>query len=122
MIGASPFERVAEQNQILDVHEPENVVEVVAEHRNARILLLAEQRAKVVERRVRRNGDDVGARRHHFANQRVAEIDDRFQQLALVLAARRAGLAGRRVPLMTSPSSLTSSRFTDTGALRSWRE
>ena len=29
--------------------------------------------------------DDVGPRRHHFADERVAEVDDRFQQLALLL-------------------------------------
>ena len=116
------LQRVAQENQILHVDEPENVVEVVAEDRNARVFLLAKQRAKVVERLVCRYRDDVGARRHHFANQRVAEIDDRFQELALLLPGRRARSRRTGVPLMTSPSSFTSSRFTETGAVRSLRE
>ena len=64
---------------------PRMLSRLSAEDRNARILLLAEQRAKIVERRVGRNRDDVGPRCHDLAHQRVAEIDDRFQKLAFLL-------------------------------------
>ena len=68
------------------------------------------------------DGDDVGPRRHDFAHERVAEIDNRLQQLALVLCPLDAPASPAAVPLMTSPSSFTSSRFTETGAVRSLRE
>ena len=87
--GRVALQRIAEQNQILDVHEAQDVVEVVAEDGNPRVLLLAKQRAEPVEGLVGGNRDDVGARRHHFADERIAEVDDRFQELALVLAVRR---------------------------------
>ena len=87
------LQRVAEQNQILHVHEARGCCRGCRGRPECAILLLAKQRAQPVERLVGRNRDDVGARRHHFANQRVAEVDDRLQELALVLAVRRAGLA-----------------------------
>ena len=87
---------IAEQDQILHVDKPEDIVEIVPVHGNARILLLAEQRAQLVERRVGGDGHDVGPRGHHFAYQRVAEIDDRLQQLALFL------MPGRRIARIRS--------------------
>ena len=48
-----------------------------------RVFLLAEQRADVADRRGVADRDDVGARRHHLAHQRVAEVDDALEQLAL---------------------------------------
>ncbi len=44
--------------------------------------------------RVGLNRDDVGARRHHLAHQRAAEVDDRLQQFLLVALDQRL-LLGR---------------------------
>jgi DNA-binding NtrC family response regulator len=86
------LQRVAEQNEVLHVHEAEDVVEVVAKHRKTRVLLLAEEGPEAVERLLRGYRHDVGARRHHFTYECVAEIDDRFEQLAFLLAVRPARL------------------------------
>ncbi len=45
---------------------------------------------------VARIGDDVRARRHDFADERLAEIHDRSQQAALVAAPARAGVSSAR--------------------------
>ena len=41
-----------------------------------------EERAKVLQRRVHADGDDVGSRRHHLADDGLGEIDDGLQELA----------------------------------------
>ena len=77
---------VGEQQQVLHEDDADDVVEVVLEHRDARVALLAELRAQLAERRLGGDGDEVGARRHDLAHQRVAEVDDRSQQPRLVVA------------------------------------
>ena len=47
--------------------------------------------------------DDVGARRHHLAHQRVAEIDDRLQQPPLVPLDQSLLLAGLEVGVRDFP-------------------
>ena len=70
----------AEHDQILDEYESRDVVEALLEHREARVLLLAKQAPELADRRRLLNSDEVGPRRHHFANQRVAEVDDALQE------------------------------------------
>ena len=71
---------VGEPDQVLHEHDADDVVEVFLVDRDARVLLLAEERAQLVERRVGADRDHVGPRRHHLAHERVAEVDDRLQQ------------------------------------------
>ena len=70
----------AEEDEILDEHEPCDVVEALFVDRKPRVLLLAKERAELADRRAFPDGDDIGPRRHHFAHQRVAEIDDALQE------------------------------------------
>ena len=86
--------RIGHLNQVLHDDEADDVVEVLGEDRQARILLLLHELPQVVDRRVRADRDDVGPRRHHLAHQRLAEVHDRSQQPALVGA--RCGRVGRR--------------------------
>ena len=95
-------------NQILHDDEPDDVVEVVGEDRQPRVFLLLHELAQVVDRRVGANRDDVRPRRHHFAHERLAEVDDRSQQPALVGAAparRRRGDAASAAPARRSAGS-----------------
>ncbi len=85
---------ILEQDEIFHEHESKNIVEILFVDRHARVFLLAEQGFQLFQRGIGRDGDDVRARRHDLAHQRVAEIDDGFQQLALVLM-RRGGIANR---------------------------
>ncbi len=71
-----------ETNQVLHEHHAGDVVEILGVDGDAGILLLAKQRAEIVERGVGPNRHHVRPRRHHFADERVAEIDDRLEQLA----------------------------------------
>jgi hypothetical protein len=75
---------IRQANQILDEHHTDDVVQVLAIDRDARVLLLAEERAQLVERGIGANRNHVGARRHDLAHERVAEIDDGPQQLPLI--------------------------------------
>jgi hypothetical protein len=88
---------VREQQQILHEDDADDVVEVVVEDRDARVALLAELGAQIADGRVVRDGDQIGARRHDLAHQRVAEVDDRSQQARFVafrLFFRLDGLVG----------------------------
>ena len=86
--------------QVLDEDEALDVVERLLEHRDARVLLLAEQRVELLDGRVVLDRDDVGPRRHHLAHHRFAEVGEVAQQLARLAflhgfgaapAARRRG-------------------------------
>src|SRR5262245_37313008 len=72
---------VADRDEILHEDEAGDVVEVLAIHGKARVLLLAEERAQIADGRLVPDRDDVGARRHHLADQRVPEVDDALEQL-----------------------------------------
>ena len=77
-------------------------------HREPRVFLFAKERPQLPHRRVRLDRDDVGTRRHHFAHERVAEVDDRLQQPALVAARSAPALRpprGRRAPPLRCSSS-----------------
>ena len=93
----------AEQHQVLDEDNALNVVDVFFEHRNARVLLLAEERAQFADGRLGRNRDDVGPRRHDFANERTAEVDDRLQERRSSRSIR-FGSSLSSTPLAASPS------------------
>ena len=81
-----------QRHEILHEHDADDVVEVVAIDRHARVLLLAEQRAQILQRGIGADGDDVGPRRHHLADEGLGEVDDRLQQLAAFLLGDRAFL------------------------------
>ena len=87
--------RVGHLNQILHDDEPDDVVEILGEHRQPGVFLLADELPELVDGGVRADRDDIGTRRHDFAHQRVAEIDDRAQQPVLVGA--RVDFLGRQV-------------------------
>ena len=92
--------RFGDEDQVLDEDDALDVVEILVEDRDARILLLAEERPQLAESRIRRDGNDVWTRRHDLAHEGVAEIDDRLQEgplLALdqVLLLHRFDAVGR---------------------------
>jgi hypothetical protein len=67
------------------VHDADDGVDRAADDRDAGVLRLDEEIEEDRERRSGVDPDDVGARRHDLAHARVAEVDDRKQQLLLVL-------------------------------------
>ncbi len=88
---------------------------------NARVLRLDEEVEEDRQGRGHVDPDDVGARRHDFAHAGVAEVDDRQEQLLLVLLedpllpadvdvrphlllGRLGGLLGRRGPAREDPA------------------
>ena len=77
-LGFFDFEHVA------DVHEADHLVDVVLVDRDARVLLVDDQLAQILERSVGLDGDDAGPRRHHFAHHLVAELDHGLDQLAIL--------------------------------------
>ena len=87
------------------MHEPDHVVEALAEDEQPRVLGLAQPRPQVAEGGIGADGDDVGTRRHHLADEPFLEAHERPEQLArLVLVFLRGGLDDR-----PAPSRLTSS-------------
>ena len=72
-----------EEDEILDEGESGDIVETALVDREPRVFLLAEQRAQIPNRGVLVDRDDVGARRHHFADERIAEVHDTLQQTTL---------------------------------------
>ena len=91
----------SERDEILDEDEAGDVVEALLEDGKPRVLLLAEERPQLADRRVLGDRDDVGPRRHHLAHERVAEVDDALEQLplfalddALLLGRVGVGLGG----------------------------
>ena len=86
-----------EEDQILDEHEAGDVVEALLEHGKPRVLLFAEQRAQFADGGRVPDRDDIGARRHHLAHQRVAEIDDALEKLSLLALDDSLLLAGVEV-------------------------
>ena len=73
-----------ELDQVLDEHDAQNVVQVFLVDRDTGILLLTEEGAQLVKRRVRLDGDDIGSRCHDLADQRVAEVHDGLEEPPLV--------------------------------------
>ena len=75
---------VVDLEEILDADDADDVIEVLVEDREARVFLLAEEGAQIGDGMAGLDGDDVGARRHHFAREGIAEVNDRLQQPFLV--------------------------------------
>ena len=110
LVGA----RVRQGDEVLDEDEAEDVVEIVLIDRQPRVLLVDEQVAQLGQGRTRLHRDDVGARGHHFAHHRVAELDHRLQELPLrafvdlgvepaLRRVVRAALPVRRRPVRIRP-------------------
>ena len=70
---------------VAHVHEPDHPVDVLLVNRNARILLVDDELAELLERGIGGDGHDVGARRHHLAHHFIAELHHRLDQLAILL-------------------------------------
>ena len=77
--------------QIERVQHADDVVERLAEHRDAAVAALGEDHADVVERRVLVDGHDVGARRHDLAHRPNAERHDAADQQQLVVGPEADG-------------------------------
>ena len=94
-----------QRDQVLDEDDPDDVVQVVAVDRHPRVLLFAEERAEILQRRIHADRDNVGTRRHDLADDRLGEVDDRLEQLAsfllrhdsLILAAQARSFRTRRI-------------------------
>ncbi len=81
---------------VAHVDEADDLVDILLVDRDARVLLVDDQLAQLLERGIGRDGDDVGARRHHFAHHLVAELDHRLDELAVVLFDKAFFGAGAR--------------------------
>src|SRR6266852_4373139 len=68
---------------VADMHEADDLVDRPFIDGDARILFVDNELAQLLERRLYRDGDDVGPRRHHLAHDFVAELHDRLDQLAV---------------------------------------
>ena len=106
-IGVAPPAR--QHQQVLDEDDADDVVEVVAVDRDARVLLLAEQRAQLAERRVGADRDDVGPRRHDLADHVSVKstIDcssSRLSSLSSCSASRRLGWSSPAALAASAPS------------------
>ena len=76
---------VAELEHVADVHEARDLIDIIFVNRNARVLLMDHDLAQLLERCILADGDNARARRHDFADRRVAERDYRLDQLAVAL-------------------------------------
>ncbi|GMA20065.1 hypothetical protein GCM10025862_20860 [Arsenicicoccus piscis] len=70
---------------VLEVEQPHDVVVVLADDRDPGEAGAQEQRHPLAQRLVLVERDHVGARHHHLARQRVTELEDRVDHLALVV-------------------------------------
>ena len=73
-----------ELEHVAHMDEADDVIDGAFVDRDARILLVNDELAQLLERRVGPDGDHVGARRHDFANHFVAELDHGLDELAIV--------------------------------------
>ena len=83
----APARLVAEPelDEILQVQDADDVVGVVVDDRDARDALLEEDRHRVARGGGRVDRDHVGARHHDLAHEGVGELEDRVDELAVVL-------------------------------------
>ena len=77
--GASKTRRT----DVLEVGEADDVVEVLADHRDPGEAAAQEQRHRLAQVLVALDVDHVGARHHHLAHDGVAELEDRVDHLPL---------------------------------------
>ena len=71
-------------HQVLGVHDADDVVDALAAHRDAAVAVEDDDLHGVGDAEVGRHGDHVGAGHHHLADDGVAELDDRLDELALL--------------------------------------
>ena len=83
------FEHVAHMD------EADNLVDILLEDRDARVLLRDDELAQMFERGLGRDGDDIGPRRHDFADYLIAELHDRLDEFAVFLLDQPLFGAGR---------------------------
>ena len=79
--------------EVLRVDHAENVVEMVAEERQARVARVADELEGFGQRRGVGQGNHVHAADHHLADGRFAELEDRVDQRALFFFQRTLRLA-----------------------------
>ena len=71
--------------QVLRVQHTHDVVDIALIDRDARVTALDDYLQGLVQRRDGPGGHHVGTRDHHLAYERVSELEDRVDQLTLVL-------------------------------------
>ena len=79
-------------HDVLEVGDADDVVEVLADHRHPGEAAAQEERHRLAQVLVALDVDDVGARHHHLARDRVAELEDVVDHLALAGLDQRRGL------------------------------
>ena len=65
------------------MHEADDLIDGSFVHRNAGILLVDDQLPQLLQRGVRRDGHDIGPRRHDLAHHLVAELHHRLNEFAV---------------------------------------
>src|ERR1044071_4391604 len=75
----------AKRQQVAHVDDAFDVIQVLAINGQARVLRFDDQLARVGDGRAHVQRDHLQARAHDFADQRIAELDDRLDHLAFAL-------------------------------------
>ena len=70
---------------VLEVDDAEDVVDVLADDRDAAEAAAQRQRHRLAQRPPALDDDHLGARHHDLAHDRVAELEDRVDHVALVV-------------------------------------
>ena len=86
---------VERREQVADVQDPDDVVEVLLEHRIAGERMVEHDPQNLRDRQLGRHRDDVGPRDHHVGGVLVGELEDLVQHRLLV-GLEHALLAARR--------------------------
>src|SRR4051794_124073 len=79
---------VLPSNEVLEVHEADDVVGTALVRRDARKAGVDRGADPLLDHRVDFDRDHVGTREHHLAHERVAEFEDRVDELALFVLDR----------------------------------
>ena len=84
-----------ELENIAHMDEADDVINSVLVHRHPRKLFMNDKLAQIFYRFIGGNRNDVGPRRHHFANALIAERHHRLNQLAVFFGQNAFFLTGR---------------------------
>ena len=95
--GSLPSPLPLRVDEVLQEHEADDVVGRLVVRGEPRLARRDRDADRLVDRRVGVDRDHVGPRHHHLAHDRVAELEDRVDELALLGLDRRL-LARRRRP------------------------
>ena len=90
--------RAEVRHEVLDVEDPHDVIDVLLEHRDARMARLDDERADRRQIIGQFDAFDVRPRRHDFAHVGVAELDDVLEHLRRLRVERAFALRFLDVP------------------------